>query len=152
VVISTDPKAKTTLKPGDTVTVVISKGRAPITVPDLTGKNINDARAALQQAGLDAVEDYQDSDQPADTVIGQTPKPGTGLANGDDVKLQVSKGPAQVPMPNVVGQDCNQAQQQLQQLGLQVQLGLLQRGQVRQQNPGEGAQLAPGSQVQIQCF
>jgi serine/threonine-protein kinase len=152
VVISTDPKAKTSLKPGDTVTVVVSKGRAPITVPDLTGSNINDARSQLQQLGLDAVEDYQDSDKPADTVLSQTPKPGTGLANGDDVKLQVSKGPAQVPMPNVVGQDCNQAQQQLQQLGLQVQLGLLQRGQVRQQNPGEGAQLAPGSQVQIQCF
>jgi serine/threonine-protein kinase len=152
VVISTSPKAKTVLKPGDTVTVVISKGRAPITVPDLTGANINDARAQLQQLGLDAVEEYKDSDQPADTVIGQSPKPGTGASKEDDVKLEVSKGPAQVTMPNVVGQDCTQAQQQLQQLGLQVQVGLLQQGQVRQQNPGENTVLPPNSQVQIQCF
>jgi beta-lactam-binding protein with PASTA domain len=152
VVVSTDPAAKTSLKPGDTVTVVVSKGRAPITVPDLTGKNINDARSQLQQLGLDAVEDYQDSDQPADTVLSQTPKAGTGLANGDDVKLEVSKGPALVTVPPLVNQDCGQAQQQLQQLGLQVQLGLLDHGTVRGQNPAENTQVAPGSQVQIQCF
>ena len=45
---------------------MVSKGRAPITVPDLAGKNINEARTILQQLGLAAVESYKDSDQPAD--------------------------------------------------------------------------------------
>ena len=46
------------MKRGDTVTVVVSKGRAPITVPDLTGQNINNARTTLQNLGLDAVFIY----------------------------------------------------------------------------------------------
>ena len=86
VVISTDPKPDTSLKPGDTVTVVVSKGRAPITVPDLSGLNINDARAKLQQLGLSAVEHYKESDQPRDTVIGQSPKAGTGAEKDDEIR------------------------------------------------------------------
>jgi beta-lactam-binding protein with PASTA domain/tRNA A-37 threonylcarbamoyl transferase component Bud32 len=152
VVISSDPKADTRLKPGDTVTVVISKGRAPITVPDLTGKNINDARAQLQQLGLSAVEEYKDSDQPADTVIGQSPKAGTGAQPNDQIQLQVSKGPALVTVPRVLDLPCDQAQQQLQQLNLTVRLGLIPTGTVRQQNPPENTQVPPQSEVQIQCF
>jgi serine/threonine-protein kinase len=152
VVISSAPKADTQLKPGDTVTVVISKGRAPITVPDLTGLNINDARAQLQQQGLSAVEEYKDSDQPADTVIGQSPKAGTGAERNDEIKLDVSKGPALITLPRVVDLPCDQAQQQLQQLNLTVRLGLIGTGIVRQQNPPENTQVAPQSEVQLQCF
>ena len=108
--ISTDPKAGTELKPGATVTVVVSKGRAPITVPDLVGKNINEARSILQQLGLAAVETYKDSDQPARQVIGQTPKAGTGVEKDAEVKLDVSKGPPQVTVPRVVDLPCQQAQ------------------------------------------
>ncbi|HEV7962169.1 MAG TPA: Stk1 family PASTA domain-containing Ser/Thr kinase [Actinoplanes sp.] len=153
VVISSDPKADTPLKPGDAVTVVISKGRAPITVPDLSGKNINDARAQLQQLGLSAVEEYQDSQQPADTVIGQSPKAGTGAQTNDQIKLQVSKGPALVTVPHVIDLPCDQAQQQLQQLNLTaVNVGLIPTGTVRQQNPPENTQVPPQSEVQIRCF
>jgi serine/threonine-protein kinase len=152
VVISTDPKAETQLKPGDTVTVVVSKGRAPINVPDLSGKNINDARAQLQGLGLSAVEEYKDSDQPADTVIGQSPKAGTGAERNDEIKLQVSKGPALIVVPRVVDLPCDQARQQLQQLGLTVRIGLIPTGTVRQQNPAENTQVPPQSEVLIQCF
>jgi serine/threonine-protein kinase len=152
VVISSDPKAGTSLKPGDTVTVVLSKGRAPITVPDMTGKNINDARAQLQQLGLSAVEQYKDSDQPADTVIGQSPKGGTGAEKDDEVKLDVSKGPPLITVPRLIDLPCDQAQQQLQQLNLRVLVGLLPTGIVRQQNPPENTQVAPQTEVQIQCF
>ena len=44
-VISTDPQVGTELKPGDTVTVIVSKGPAPLTVPDVVGKNITEATA-----------------------------------------------------------------------------------------------------------
>jgi beta-lactam-binding protein with PASTA domain len=152
VVISSNPKADTQLKPGDTVTVVVSKGRAPITVPDLTGLNINDARAQLHQQGLSAVEEYKDSDQPADTVIGQSPKAGTGAERNDEIKLDVSKGPALITLPRVVDLPCDQAQQQLQQLNLTVRLGPIGTGIVRQQNPPENTQVAPQSEVQLQCF
>jgi eukaryotic-like serine/threonine-protein kinase len=151
VVISSNPKADTALKPGDTVTVVVSKGRAPITVPDLTGKNINEARAILQQLGLAAVESYKDSDAPADSVIAQSPKAGAGAEKDAEVKLDVSKGPPLVTMPRVVELPCQQAKQQLEALSLRVRVDFNPNGITRNQSPGENTQVPPQTEVAIQC-
>jgi serine/threonine-protein kinase len=151
VVISTDPKADTPLKPGSTVTVVVSKGRAPITVPDLTGKNINDVRAQLQGLGVNAVEQYKDSDQPADTVIGQSPKPGTGVEKNAQIKLDVSKGPPLVNVPDLTNQPCQQAAQALQGMSLKVRVDFNPNGFVRSQQPGPNTQVPPQTEVAIQC-
>ncbi|MEU4691167.1 Stk1 family PASTA domain-containing Ser/Thr kinase [Actinoplanes sp. NPDC023714] len=152
VVLSTDPKAGTQLKPGDTVTVVLSRGRAPITIPDLAGKNINDARAELNRLGLSGAERYKDSDQPKDTVLGQSPKPGTGVEKGTDVILDVSNGPPLVTVPDLTNQPCPQAQATLQGMNLQVQVNFNPNGTVRGQNPGGNTQVPPQSVVQLQCF
>jgi eukaryotic-like serine/threonine-protein kinase len=152
VVISSDPTANTQLKPGGTVTVVVSRGRAPITVPDVSGKNINDARAQLQQLGLSVVEQYKDGDQPADQVIGQSPKAGTGVEKDAEIKLDVSKGPPLVTVPRVVDLPCPQAQQQLQGMNLKVTVQFLPNGTVRNQNPPENTQVPPQSEVTLQCF
>jgi len=151
VVISTDPKVDTQLKPGDTVTVVLSKGKAPITVPDLTGKNINEARAQLRELGVEAVESYKDSDQPGDTVIGQSPKPGTGVEKDAEIKLDVSNKPVTVTVPRVVGLPCQQAKQQLEGAGLRVRVDFNPNGTVLGQNPPENTTVQPQSEVAIQC-
>ncbi|MBB2941662.1 serine/threonine-protein kinase [Actinoplanes lutulentus] len=152
VVLSTNPKAGTQLKPGETVTVVLSRGRAPITIPDLTGLNINDARAQLAAKGLTSVERSKDSDEPADTVLGQSPKAGTGVEKGAEVTLDVSKGPPLVIVPDLTGQPCPQAQATLQGMNLQVQVNFNPNGTVQAQNPGGNTQVAPQSVVQLQCF
>jgi eukaryotic-like serine/threonine-protein kinase len=152
VVISTDPAVNTSLKPGSTVTVVVSKGRAPITVPDLTNKNINEARALLQQLGLAAVESYKDNDAPADTVIGQSPKAGTGVEKEAEIKLDVSKGPPLVTVPRVVDLACAQGQQALQAANLKVRIDFNPNGIVRSQTPPENTQVAPQTEIAIQCF
>jgi len=152
VVISSDPAANTPLKPGSTVTVVVSKGRAPITVPLLTNRNINDVRVQLQGLGLTAVEQYKDSDQPADTVIGQTPKPGTGVEKDTEIKLDVSKGPPQITVPDVSNQPCQQAQQNLQNMSLKVRVDFNPAGSVHGQQPPAGSVVAPQTEVAIQCF
>ncbi|GIM94511.1 Stk1 family PASTA domain-containing Ser/Thr kinase [Paractinoplanes toevensis] len=151
-VVSTDPAKGTELKRGDTVTVVVSKGRAPIQVPDLVGKNINDARNELQRLGLTAVERYKDSDQPADTVIAQSPKPATGAAKDAEVTLDVSKGPPLVAVPDLNNQPCQQAAGTLQGLNLRVRIeGFNQNGFVRQQSP-VNTQVPPQTEVVIACF
>src|SRR4051794_3064524 len=152
VVISSDPKAGVELKPGSTVTVILSRGRAPLTVPDLTNKNINDVRAQLQGLGLTAVEQYKDSDAPADTVIGQSPKAGTGVEQDAEIKLDVSKGPPQVTVPDLTNQPCPQAQQALQNMSLKVRVDFNANGIVHSQQPGPGTVVAPQSEVAIQCF
>ncbi|MFI7546210.1 Stk1 family PASTA domain-containing Ser/Thr kinase [Actinoplanes sp. NPDC049599] len=151
VVISTDPKANAQLKPGATVTLVVSKGRAPITVPDLKGKNINDARAQAQQLGLTVVEQYKDNDQPADQVIDQSPAPGTGAEKDDEIKLVVSKGPPQVSVPDVNNQPCQQAKATLEAQGLRARLDFNPNGLVRVQNPAAGSPVPPQTEVVLTC-
>jgi serine/threonine-protein kinase len=151
VVISTDPKANSRLKPGATVTLVVSKGRAPITVPDFTGKNINDARSQAQQLGLSVVEQYKDNDQPRDQIIGQSPTAGTGAEKDDEIKLVVSKGPPQVTVTDVNNQPCQQAKAALEAQGLKARLDFNPNGVVRIQNPPAGTPVAPQTEVVLTC-
>ncbi|MBU2665625.1 Stk1 family PASTA domain-containing Ser/Thr kinase [Actinoplanes bogorensis] len=151
-VISSDPKSGEALKRGATVTVVLSQGQAPIRVPDLNGKNINDARRELGELGLTAVERYKDSDQPKDQVIGQTPKPNTGAAKDAEVTLDVSKGPPFVVVPDLTNQPCQQAKGALEGLGLRVRIDFNPDAVVRSQQPGGNTQVPPQSEVAIQCF
>jgi serine/threonine-protein kinase len=74
------------------------------------------------------------------------------VANDAEITLDVSKGPAAVTVPDVSNQQCQQAQQTLQGLGLQVQIVGSTRtassaGRTRGQHP-----VQPGSQVVLQCF
>ncbi len=150
-VISTDPAAGTTLKPGSQVVVVVSKGKAPITVPDLSGKNINDVRSQLAALGLTPVEQYKQDNAPADTVIGQSPQAGTGVAKDAEIKLDVSQGPPQVTVPDLSNQPCQQAVQKLQQMSLQPQVQFNPNGFVHNQQPPPNTPVAPQTAVVLQC-
>jgi eukaryotic-like serine/threonine-protein kinase len=151
-VMSVDPKEGTQVKPGTTVTVTVSKGRAPITVPEVVGKNINDARAQLQALGLVVVEQYKDDNRAKDEVIAQTPGSGSGVEQGAEIKLEVSKGPPQVIVSRVIDLPCAQGQQVLQGQGLTVRVDFNPNGIVRTQNPPENTPVAPGTEVVIGCF
>jgi serine/threonine-protein kinase len=151
-VVAVDPKVGEILKPGTKVTVTVSKGKAPISVPNLIGKNINEARALLQQQGLVAVEEYKDSDKAKDEVIGQDPPDGTGVEAGAQVKLDVSKGPPMVTVPRVVDLPCPQAQQTLEALQLRVRAEGNPAGTVRAQNPPENTPVPPQTEVIIGCL
>ncbi|NES29545.1 Stk1 family PASTA domain-containing Ser/Thr kinase [Micromonospora terminaliae] len=152
VVLGTDPKVGTVVKPGAKVTVILSKGRAPVTVPNLVGKNLGEARNTLAQLGLTPVETYKDSDKPKDEILGQSPADGTGVEKGAQVKLDVSKGPAQVPVPRVVDLPCQQAKQVLESQGFPVNIQLNPNGVARFQNPGENTPVPPGTPVTVTCL
>ncbi|MFI5491998.1 Stk1 family PASTA domain-containing Ser/Thr kinase [Actinoplanes sp. NPDC051859] len=152
VVISTSPAPGESLKPGDTVTVVLSKGKAPISVPGVVGQNIDAARKALQDLGLSVVEQYKDSDQPANQVIGQTPQPGTGAEKGTEIKLEVSKGPAQIAVPDLTNQPCKAAAESLKNLGLTAKINLNENGTVRLQSPAANTPVPPQTEVVLNCL
>ncbi|WP_229400243.1 Stk1 family PASTA domain-containing Ser/Thr kinase [Micromonospora okii] len=152
VVLETDPKVGTEVKPGEKVTVVLSRGKAPISVPNLIGKSLTDARAALSQLGLVPVETYKDSEKPRDEVLDQSPGQGTGVERGAQVKLGVSKGPPQVVVPRVIGLPCQQAKQQLESQGFPVNVQFNPNATVRFQSPGENSQVNPGTQVTLGCL
>ncbi len=156
-VISTDPAAGAEVGPGQTITVNVSKGPSPNKMPDFAGKTGDVAKAALDKLklGLTIGFDYKESDKPANTVIAQDPAPGQSLDKGMKVILTLSKGPAFVTVPQVANANlnCQQAMAMLQQFGLAPQVvGDQNAGHVINQNPNAGAQVAPGSGVQIFCF
>ena len=152
VVLATDPKVGTVVKPGAKVTVILSKGRAPVTVPNLVGKSLTEARTILAQLGLKPVENVKDSDKPKDEILGQSPADGTGVEKGAQVKLEISKGPPQVAVPRVIDMPCQQAKQTLESQGFPVNVQLNPNGIARLQNPAENTPVPPGTTVTVTCL
>ncbi len=152
-VIGADPKAGTRLKPGAAVTLVQSKGRQPIDVVDYTGKNADDAVAALTQAGLqvDATRQEYSDTVPKGAVISQDPSSGT-LYKGDLVTLVVSKGPQTVRIPSLFFKKVEDARKALTDLGLQVnvrKIGNGSFGRVQMSDPSSGSVVPVGSTVTL---
>ncbi|MEH1030429.1 Stk1 family PASTA domain-containing Ser/Thr kinase [Micromonospora profundi] len=152
VVLDSNPKVGAEVKPGTKITLVLSRGRAPISVPNLVGKSLTEARATLSRLGLVAVETPKDSDKPKDEILGQSPADGTGVEKGTQVKLEVSKGPPLVVVPRVVDLPCQQAKQVLEGQGFPVAIQFNPNATVRFQTPGENSQVPPGTQVTIGCL
>ncbi|GAB7047425.1 Stk1 family PASTA domain-containing Ser/Thr kinase [Catenuloplanes indicus] len=152
-VVAIDPKENAEVKPGDRVTVTVSKGRAPITVPSLIGKNVNQARSELAALGLNLLEERKDDPNRArDEVIAQDPADGTGVEEGADIRVTVSNGPPQLTLPRVVDQPCPAAKAQLEALGLRVRTDVNPNATVRFQNPGENTPVDPNTEVVLTCF
>ena len=97
----TDPPAGTQQKVTRPVALVVSTG---IAVPDVRNQNVNDANTNLTNVGLTMTRvDKYSTKTPANTVIAQHPKPGSGANSGDTVQVVVSKGPPMVPVPTDLG-------------------------------------------------
>ena len=146
-VVATEPVAGAEIKAGTQVTVQVSKGRAPITVPNVVDKNVNDATNILTRAELTVEVKEQESTKPKDQVLAQDPIDGAGAERGAKVTLTVSKGPPYVVVPDVRNMNLDEATRALQALGLQVQA--MGGGNVRFQDPQPGTQVPPGTQVRI---
>ncbi|MFF5702742.1 Stk1 family PASTA domain-containing Ser/Thr kinase [Streptomyces sp. NPDC012794] len=122
-VISTDPAGGQKRAPDTAVALLVSKGR-PVPVPSVTGKPVDQARAALEALGLkvETAADQVNSPSPAGTVANQSAAAGTQAAAGDTVTLTLSKGPRQVQVPSVTGQDVDVARKTLEALGFKVKV------------------------------
>ena len=93
VVTAQSPSAKNQAAKGSTVTVTLSPGQKPITVPNVVGYTQSQAESALSGAGLKyTYADSQYSDTvAAGSVISQT-KSGETVAAGTTITLTLSKG------------------------------------------------------------
>jgi eukaryotic-like serine/threonine-protein kinase len=117
-VVGTNPHAGATVPQTRTVTILVSSGPP---MPDFVGMSW---QAAQQLAGQDQVSLRQQSDtgsqQPAGTITGQEPAPGTTYQPGQTVIVRVSTGPQMVAVPDPIGMSVEQATQLLQAAGFQV--------------------------------
>src|SRR6185295_14127521 len=145
----------TSLREGSAVTLVPSLGPPPVPVPDLTGMTLDKATAALQAQGLargDVKQVYDDT-IPDGSVVRQAPADGRA-PRGSAVDLWVSKGPAPVPVPAVIGKDQHTAEQALKAAGFVPVVHTeysndIARGQVISVEPSEATKTPYGSTVTL---
>ena len=155
-VISTQPGENTQLEKGRTVVLVVSSGPEQVGVPDVVGDQEDDARSALEDAGLraDVSEEESEGEDPG-TVLRQDPGSGAKVDKGSTVTLVVAKAPPAVDVPDVVDDERAAAQNALRDAGFEVRVReetvdtLDQDGIVISQNPAGGDQLRKGSRVTI---
>lgn len=123
-IIDQNPEARTEVKEGYTIEVVVSKGKEMTTVPNLINRDITEIGRLLKDANLsEGRVNYENSDTvPENVIIRQEPEPFTEVAVDTAVNIVVSKGPevVLVSMPNLVGQSEQSARNALASLNLKV--------------------------------
>jgi len=151
-VINSNPAEGNNVPANTLVTLFVSKGQAPVAVPNVVGQQQDQAAATLQSKGfkVDTKTDATSS-SPAGQVISQNPSGGTA-APGATITITVSGGA--VSVPQVVGDSQATASQVLTTAGFQVSVqqgsGPAQyaNGTVFSQQPANGT-AAKGSTVTI---
>lgn len=99
-VINSNPAAGTTVRVGSSVDLNVSKGPSSATVPkNLEGMTESSARDAIRSANLQPGNTtmVDDPTMPAGQVVSTDPAPGTSVAAGSTVNLNVSTGQVKIP-------------------------------------------------------
>jgi eukaryotic-like serine/threonine-protein kinase len=118
IVIRSNPQEGNNVPANTIVTLFVSKGQAPVAVPNVVGQQQDQAASTLQSKGF-KVDTKTDptSSSPAGQVISQNPSGGTA-APGATITITVSGGA--VSVPSVVGDSQQTASQVLTTAGFQV--------------------------------
>jgi eukaryotic-like serine/threonine-protein kinase len=127
---------------------------AGLGLPDLHGQNIQTIQGWAGQHNISLQVTQQDNSAPAGTILSQAPGPNSVIQPGQTVTVTVSNGPPGIQIPDVQGQDCGQAQQQLQQLGftnVTQQQGWFQKNNAMSTNPAAGQTVPADTPITVQC-
>jgi serine/threonine-protein kinase len=119
-VLGTRPAAGTTWPQTKPVTILVAGGPP---VPDFVGQSLEVAQqwASAHNVNLQQQQDQNSQQQPG-TITGQEPAAGSLYQPGETLVVNISTGPAEVDVPDVIGMNVHQATQVLQAAGFQVQV------------------------------
>ena len=152
VVVRQSPPPGMLMKVSQQAHVVLSLGQRQLQIPLLEGNSLRASRIELLRASLQVgeVSGITTPDEPADTVMLQTPRPGAGAAT-PRVDVLVSAGPRDLAyvMPHLVGLNEVDAQHRLDVAGLRRKVNYVSapqwpHGAVIDQTPLSGQRI-PGS-------
>jgi len=161
VVVAQSPAAGTTVRRRSSVDITVAAESSVVVIPDVTGMDSAQAKAALESLVLEVVTiDVLDTgDVAVGTVVAQMPSPGTEWPSGEPVALAIAAGPDDgtgTEVPNVVGSSFDLAVETLAESGL-LGVGItddsanLDRSDVDvlEQVPAEGVLVRQGSTVLV---
>jgi serine/threonine-protein kinase len=156
-VIRQSPEAGFEIDAGDTVDLVVSSGPEAVIVPDVINQSQESAEAEITGAGLQVVVETAPSDEVDEgLVISQDPGPGAEVEPGDTVVILVSEGAEEREMPDVSGENGDDAEAFLESdYGLVVTQeettcpGAFPPGTVCDQDPAPGTPVAEGDSATL---
>ena len=137
------------------MTVIVSKGHAPVVVPVVTGPTSTyaTASATLAAAGFVPAEArFYSTSVPSGQVIGTAPAASAGPQPfGSPVTVDVSIGPRPVVVPDLAGHSVASATHALEVLGLHVAgpYGPPDSKKVQSTAPTAGTSVQPGTTVDL---
>jgi len=141
------------------VELVISKGPAALSVPDVSGKTESEAQSEIESMGLVfKVNDHQYSNSyEAGQVITSEPEAGKEINKGETVGVIISRGAEKVTVPNLYNRTQAEAEAALSEVGLsigKVEIATqysesVPEGNVISQNFQSGSSVQKGTEIDI---
>ena len=131
------------------------EGAEKVTMPDVKGMNVDDARNTLTGLGILTEVVYEESDSVAEGVVISTDvSVGAQIDKGSKVTLTASAGNQGVEVPNVVGLTFDEANTQLVSKGFLVNKtedysDTIEAGRVIAQTPADGNKAPKGSVITV---
>jgi eukaryotic-like serine/threonine-protein kinase len=125
------------------------------TVPDFLGDTLRTAQREAEAAGLEVeVAGEEFSDDPANQIISQSLRPGTGAEEGSEVRVVLSRGPELEAVPQVIGLSQDAATRRLDEARFEVRVlreyhATVPEGRVFDQRPDPEFELEVGREVRI---
>lgn len=138
-----------TLNPVD---ALLGRG-AVVTVPDVVGAPQPRAVIEVEDVGLEArLTTAFSLTAPRGTVLGQTPRAGERLRQGESVELVVSKGANRIEMPDAVGEPVDRALVPFEEADIDVEVErttseTVDEDVVMEQQPAPGVQVSGADRV-----
>jgi serine/threonine-protein kinase len=155
-VIAQDPPANEQAEEGSEVTITLSAGPETATVPDVTGRTLDEASAMLIDAGfVPSQKAEENADVEENIVIRTDPAANAQAAVGSTVTIFYSSGPNTIQIPDVRGQSENDARNALSGAGFsnvqaqQEASNDVEQGQVIRTDPPAGQQAAANATITL---
>ncbi|MFJ8234412.1 Stk1 family PASTA domain-containing Ser/Thr kinase [Ureibacillus sp. NPDC094379] len=156
-VIKTDPKAGLTRVEGTKINLIVSIGNEEIEMNDYVGQGIDQVTTVLNNMDFKDIElEYEHSDQPAGTILAQSPEAGEKVVAEDTtVTLTISEGVRYVTVPDLNGFNQTAISEYERNTGLNIEVSSEEHsdsvpvGSVISQDPHANAQVQEGGTVKV---
>jgi serine/threonine-protein kinase len=114
-----DPELGAEVEKGSTITLTVAKAEAKSTVPDVTDRSCDEAKAQMQANNLvgNCIDVETDDTNKIGKVISTSPQAGTQVDKNSPVTIQIGKAADKIEVPQVVGRTVAQARQILNSAG-----------------------------------
>ena len=155
-VIKQDPSSGTIDK-STPINLTVGKSPNTTSVPDVTGKSVQDATDALKAAKLVVSPNTSQETVNDPTLVGKVsstnPPVGSQVSEGATITLNIGKGPDQQSVPDETGQSYEAAKANLEAAGFKVsqqtKSSTQPKDQVLSQSPSGGSKATPGSTITL---